>query len=142
MLDAAFVLGVLLIAAAIIARGLRKRPGGAEVFVILGVAAVYLLLFVRIENPAERTHLVEYGVIGVLIHEALAERVSNGRSVPAVPLLAILATATLGSIDEGVQALLPSRVFDLRDIVFNALAGLMAVTASVALAWARRRSER
>jgi len=41
-------------------------------------------------------------------------------------------------LDEGIQALLPSRVFDPIDILFNALAGLMAVLASVALAWARR----
>ena len=86
----------------------------------------------------ERTHLIEYGVVGVFIHAALAERASQGRRVPLPPLLAILATAALGLLDECIQAFLPSRVFDPQDILFNLLAGTMAVAASVALAWARR----
>ena len=60
--------------------------------------------------------------------------------VPAV--LAIVATALLGWLDEAIQLFLPDRVYDLRDVGFNALAGLMAVVASAALAWARRRSRR
>ena len=59
-------------------------------------------------------------------------------AVPALPLLAVLATAALGLLDECIQAFLPSRVFDPLDILFNLLAGAMAVGASVALAWARR----
>lgn len=81
---------------------------------------------------------MEYTVVALLIYEALTERASNGRRVPVPALLAIGATALLGVLDEGIQALLPSRVFDPIDILFNALAGLMAVLASVALAWARR----
>ncbi len=34
---------------------------------------------------------------------------------------------------------LPSRVFDPEDILFNVLAAVMAVAASVALGWARLR---
>jgi hypothetical protein len=37
------------------------------------------------------------------------------------------------------SAILPNRVYDLRDVGFNAFAGLMAIAASLALAWARRR---
>ncbi|MCK5438817.1 MAG: hypothetical protein KAI97_02685 [Gemmatimonadetes bacterium] len=48
-------------------------------------------------------------------------------------------TALLSWLDEGIQALLPSRVYDLRDVGVNALAGLMAIAASLALARARRR---
>lgn len=48
------------------------------------------------------------------------------------------ATALLGWCDEGIQAILPGRVYDLRDVGINALAGFMAVTASLALARARR----
>ena len=88
--------------------------------------------------PTERSHLIEYGVVGILIFEALTERASQGRRVPLPPLLAVLATATLGVLDEGIQAILPNRVFDPVDILFNLLAGTMAVGASVALAWARR----
>ncbi|MDX1503805.1 MAG: hypothetical protein R3325_15705 [Thermoanaerobaculia bacterium] len=41
--------------------------------------------------------------------------------------------------DEGIQSLLPHRVYDLRDVGTNAAAGLLAVAASRALSRARRR---
>jgi hypothetical protein len=40
-----------------------------------------------------------------------------------------LFVAAAGWIDEGIQALLPSRYYDLRDVAFNAAAGLMALAA-------------
>ena len=139
---ASFWLAMLLVGATIVAFGLKARPGGLEIAVMLGVTAAYVLLLLRMVIPEERSHIIEYGVVGVFIHAALAERASQGRGVPLPPLLAILATVALGSLDEGIQVFLPSRVFDPQDILFNLLAGTMAVGASVALAWARRRSRR
>ena len=86
----------------------------------------------------ERTHLIEYGVVAVLILEALTERAGHGRRVPLPAVLAILATALIGAVDECIQAFLPTRVFDVQDIVFNTLAAVMAVATSLALGWARR----
>ena len=51
----------------------------------------------------------------------------------------MLAASLIGVIDEGIQFFLPTRAFDMRDILFNVLGALMAVAASAALAWARRR---
>ncbi|MDJ0923997.1 MAG: VanZ family protein [Acidimicrobiia bacterium] len=133
LLDGLFVLGFLLVLGTIAWQGIRRRPGGLEVAVVLGVAAVYLLVFVRMGIPEERTHLVEYGVLAVLIYEALLERARNGRRVPMPAVLAVLGTALLGALDEGIQAVLPNRVFDPVDMLVNFLAGLMAVGASVAL---------
>ena len=122
-------------------QGLKTRPGGFEISVALGITAVYLLAFIRMTaTPAERTHLMEYSVVAVFIYEALRERASQGRRVPVPALLAILATSLLGVLDECIQAFLPSRVFDPVDMLFNFLAGLMAVLASLALAWARRKA--
>ena len=139
LLEGAFVLGMLLVGATILTQGLKTRPGGAEIGVALGVAAVYLMVFVRMAIPEERTHLIEYGVVAVLIYEALTERASQGGRVPIPALFTVLATALVGVLDECIQAFLPSRVFDPRDILFNVLAGLMAVAASVALGWVRHR---
>ncbi len=138
LLGTAFVLAFLLVIAAVVVQALWRRPGGAEIGVTLGIIAVYLLLFVRISIPEERTHLVEYGVVSLLIHEALAERASQGRPVRKPALLAILLTAVVGVLDESIQAFLPSRVFDPVDMLFNVLAATMAVAAIVALRWARR----
>jgi VanZ family protein len=89
-------------------------------------------------GPEERTHLFEYGIPAVLVYEALSERVRNGRRVPVPAVLTVVVTALLGWLDEGIQALLPNRVYDLRDVGVNALAGLMAIVASLLLARARR----
>lgn len=138
LLDDLFVLGLILIGAAILAQGLTWRPRGIEIVVTLGIVATYLLVFARMAIPEERTHLIEYGVVAVFINEALTERASQGRHVPVPALLAVLATAMVGLLDECIQAFLPNRVFDYRDFLFNGLAAVMAVAASVALAWARR----
>ena len=53
-------------------------------------------------------------------------------------LFAVLVTSLVGTIDEGIQAVLPNRVFDSLDILFNVLAAGMATAASAALGWARR----
>ena len=132
-----FFIAFLLIGLAILTQGLKVRPGGIEIGVALGVAAVYLMVFARMGIP-ERSHLFEYGVVAVFIYEALTERASQGRRVPRPALLAVAATALLGVLDEFIQMFLPNRVFDPIDILFNGFAGLMAVLASVALAWARR----
>lgn len=136
-----FLLGCILVLAAVVTQGLRVRPGGAEIAIALGVAAAFLLILVRMSVPTERSHLVEYGVLSLFIHEALRERAKGGRRVRAPALLAMVAASLVGVIDEGIQRLIPSRVFDPIDILFNVLAASMAVTASVALRWARRRRE-
>ena len=136
-----FMTAMLLVAATIVTHGLRVRPRGVYLAVALGVAAVYLLVALRIvvAAPEERTHLMEYSVVAVLIHEALSERARNGRRVllPAVTAAAI--TSSIGVIDECIQALLPHRVFDPVDILFNVLAAVTTIAASVTLSWIRRR---
>lgn len=87
-----FILACLLVLATIVTQGLQSRPGGREIAVAFGIAAIYLLVFVRMAIPTERTHLIEYGVVAVFIYEALAERVRMGRQVPVPALFAILIT--------------------------------------------------
>ena len=139
ILVASFALGMVLVGATILVIGLRRRPGAAEIGIALGIAASYYMVLVRMTLPEERTHLIEYGVVALFIHEALKERVNGGRSVPVPALVAIAAASVIGVIDESIQGILPSRVFDPEDILFNFLAAMMAVVSSVALSWARHR---
>lgn len=134
-----FVLGALLVLAAVVIYGATMRPGGREIFVVVGLAAVYVLLITRLTSPVERSHLMEYGVVAVLVYAALLERRSNGKPVPVPGLLAIGATAIIGTVDELIQWVLPNRVFDPIDIVFNIGAAAMAVAASGLILWVRRR---
>ena len=136
LISVSFIFAFFLTWAAILTQGLKVRPRGTEIGVGLGIAAVYLMAFARMGIP-ERTHVFEYSVVAVLVHEALTERVSQGRHVRAPALLAIIISSLIGVIDEYIQLLLPSRVFDPIDMGFNALASVMGVTANTSLAWAR-----
>ncbi len=138
-----FLACCFLVLAMVITQGLSRRPRGGEILVALGVVAAYLLVFVRMSVPTERSHLIEYGAVALLMHEALRERAANrpdvgpqdGR-VRAPALMAILLASTAGVVDECIQWFVPGRVFDPIDIVFNVMAAVMAVSASVALRWA------
>lgn len=130
---------MFLMGAAILMLGMKTRLGGAEIGAGLGVLGAYFLLLLRMTLPEERSHMIEYSMVGALIFHALIERHNNGRRVPSPVFLAIGLTALLGWIDEGLQLLLPGRFYDLRDVGFNALAGLMAVVASLFLARVQRR---
>ncbi len=134
LLGVSFALVVLLVVGAIAWRWVKRRPDWGEIGVALGVALAYLMVWVRIDSWEERTHLIEYGIVAALIHMALLERVRHGRRVPAPAALTVALTALLGLLDEGIQALLPSRVFDVRDVFFNALAGFMVIAARLAIA--------
>jgi hypothetical protein len=127
-----FSLSMLLVGATIMVNGLRKQPSITEVTVLLGIAAVYLMFFLRI-GITERSHLFEYSVLALFIYEALKERVLQGRRVPIPALTALLATILIGAIDEALQLFLPYRVFDPVDIMFNSIAALMAIGASMVL---------
>ncbi|MDH3680432.1 MAG: VanZ family protein [Acidimicrobiia bacterium] len=138
LLDTVFVWCTVLILAATVAVALKIRPGGAEIGVAFGVVAVYLMIFVRMAIPEERTHLVEYGVVAIFIYEALKERASHGRPVRLPAVVALVAATLIGVVDEGIQLLLPSRVFDPADIFVNFVSALMAILATLALSRARR----
>lgn len=137
ILSDAIWVGLFLIAATVVALTLKTRVGGAEIGVALGVVAVYLIVLTRMGLPEERSHIIEYSVVAAFIYEALIERANNGRNVPMPALIALVATASIGALDELIQLLLPNRVFDVRDIGFNALAGMMAIGAALALNAAR-----
>ena len=131
-------LGMLLIAATIIVHGLKTRPSKVEITVWLGLAAVFLILYMRIGHP-ERTHLMEYGVMAIFIHKALMERASHIKKISRPGLLAFLLTALIGALDEFIQLLLPGRVFDPIDILFNTLAAFASIGASLIILWVRKR---
>jgi len=136
VLDEAFILAFVLIGAAIVLQGLAVGRRGLEWGVLAGVFAVYLLLFVRLGIP-ERSHLMEYGVLALLVQEALLERRLNGKRIGAPRLLAVVATGLAGLVDEMIQFALPERVFDLRDVVVNVAAAAIAVLGAAAVSTAR-----
>lgn len=119
----AFVLSAALFLA-LIFRDPRRRTG-RFVLVLAGIAIVYAAAILPMDSPEEKIHFIQYGVVALLAYEAFPVRRRY--------LTAAVFVLAAGWIDEGIQALLPSRYYDLRDVAFNAAAGLLALLARYAL---------
>jgi VanZ family protein len=117
---AAGLLFVGLVLAGILARraGWLRPRQVAVATVLVGVA---LLVMQLLSRPEDRWHVIQYGVLAVMFW--LAARGEGMRR----SFVAMLATAACGWLDEAVQFLVPSRVYDLWDAGLNALAGVVGV---------------
>ena len=134
---ALFFYTMIAIAATVILHGMITPPGKAEIIIWLGLSAVYIMLYARL-GFAERSHLFEYSILAIFIHEALIERVIQGKKISNSGLLAFLITFAIGALDEFIQLFLPSRVFDIIDILFNGFAAFAAIGASSTIRWVRK----
>ena len=116
---------------------------------VSAIAAGYLLLLTSIPMmPEERLHFLEYGVVAALIYLALRERrvqfaASGTDSADILVRLqpfatALVLTGIFGWIDEGIQALLPNRFYDIRDVSFNAAAAFACLASLKLVEWARQ----
>ena len=144
-----FVVLVFLTVGAVIAFRLAVAKPGWRVLGAAGVVGVgYLALLTLVPMmPEERLHFLEYGAVAALIYMALRERQARGRAVGhpdaetpwSIPplIMAVLITGALGWIDEGIQAVLPERVYDLRDVAFNIAAAVICLLSLQWLEWVR-----
>ncbi|NND77829.1 MAG: VanZ family protein [Flavobacteriales bacterium] len=136
-----FLIGMALVAATVITQGWKRKPSNIELWVVIGIIAVYVMVFTRMTIRSERSHLIEYGVLAIFIFEALKERKKQKPEFKHIAIKAIVLSVLVGFIDEGIQYLVPSRVFDQEDIVFDVLAAIMAVFSSLLISWARKKYE-
>jgi hypothetical protein len=104
-----------------------RRRSWRTALTLLCTGAVYAAVILPMESPEEKIHFIEYGVVALLAYESFRRY-----------WVALVFVFAAGWIDEGIQALLPSRYYDLRDVAFNAAAGALALLASYALSNDRR----
>jgi VanZ family protein len=106
----------------------RKLPTNAYLWLI-GIVAAFMVYIYQLRNiPEEAIHVAEYGVIGILVYRALSHRTRDF----SIYVMATLIVGMIGVLDEYIQWVAPSRVFDLRDIRTNILAGALGQLAIVA----------
>lgn len=129
---------LFLVALAVLINGIRSRASGFEVVIWIGLFAVYLMVMLRMTLPEERSHLIEYSILALLIFEALRERAIHRPNIKYPALWAIGITTGIGILDESIQLLVPSRVFDPIDMFFNFLAAVLAIGGSLILQWVRK----
>ena len=146
----AMVLLAFVSVAGVVVWRLRVAGAGWRVLVTAGTIGLgYLGLLTAVPMmPEERLHFLEYGVVAALIYLALCERRSQAAlsaldsrdpllRVPPL-VLSVILTGVFGWIDEGIQAVLPNRYYDLRDVAFNTGAALICLASIKALEWAKR----
>ena len=90
LLDMFFCACSLLIGAGLITYVIKSRSSFKAILVLLGVALLYLFLFMQMDIPEERTHIVEYGIVALLIHQALLERYKNQTKYFLVAVVAVV----------------------------------------------------
>ncbi|MGB6851985.1 MAG: VanZ family protein [Thermoanaerobaculia bacterium] len=93
------------------------------------LAAVTGAMILGLSIPEERIHFVQYGLMALLARRALAWHLKPWQQYVGAFLIA----AAAGWVDEFIQALLPDRVYDLRDVAINAVAAMLALAADEVL---------
>jgi len=126
---------LLLSALATFFYAIRIKIGKIELLFWLVLLTTITLFVFRLGAP-ERSHLLEFCSLTICVHKALLERFGT-HQIRAVFLAAFICI-TVGLIDESLQAVLPNRVFDTEDIVFNSLVVLTTLGVSFLLQKARR----
>lgn len=109
---------------------LRKKVPLVNIALSLIVFALAYLLILRQPFFAEKFHVLEYGFLGFLAlkdHSAREKRVFQNIFFAGAFVLAV------SLLDEGFQAVLPYRVFEVRDITTNLASGLLGISLLVTL---------
>ena len=119
-------LGIVAVAVPLVAVAInlwRRFKGGPILLpyvALLAIAVCYAYLLARFaEFPAERLHLVEYGLVAILLLRALR----LDFTAKSAFALAFALTGVVGLVDEGIQAVLPQRYFEFKDILLNIVSG-------------------
>ena len=108
--------------------------GPFRFLLIAGLASVYFyLLRFHCKFPAERLHLVEYGLLVFFLYRALRIDFSRATSYA----VSFLISSGYGFFDEVVQYVLPNRVFEIRDFMTNLMASALGLLAVALLTKAR-----
>ncbi|MFV1976101.1 MAG: VanZ family protein [Candidatus Scalindua sp.] len=86
------------------------------------ISCLYGLVLYILELPEEQFHFIEYGILSALIYVALTHDINN----KSIYFLSAIVVFVFGTIDEVIQWVLPNRCFDIRDLIMNGIAGILA----------------
>ncbi len=139
----AFVAVILLLSLVAMAVALKRARPPIQVYgVVLMMLAVYAVVLFYIPRPEEKLHIVQYGAVTGLIFEALRQRFGPGRNLVSVFAVALVLGCALGTLDEGIQYLLPDRVGEFSDALLNWEAAFLAAFSLLQVRWVTDRRQR
>lgn len=120
--------GVFIAVIGVLVWNSRSRQEPRSLLILGGLLVAGGIVASQLEQPARGLHLAGYGVLGALGFRLLSESLGSLRA-------ALLASGVVGLIgwgDEGIQWMVPGRVYSLVDVGLNVLAALMGVVAGAA----------
>lgn len=88
-------------------------------FILMLVLVVYLFIVGLVRFPEEKVHFIEYSFLAFLIYRALRVDLSGF----FLYFVGFLLVFLIGWCDEIIQYFLPNRVYDIRDVFMNGIAG-------------------
>ncbi len=92
-------------------------------YLLLLIIGFYIYSILQIKQPEEKLHFIEYGLLAFLVYKALSFDFSMRSSFG----FAFLITLFWGWCDEGIQHILPNRVYDIKDVRLNGMSGLLGL---------------
>ena len=104
---------------------IKKERAINRYFLFLLFIGMSFIMLKLEKNPGEKIHLAEYGLLGVLLYNAL--KIDFDRFSPKLYIYGSLICVLAGAFDEVIQWLLPNRYFTLHDIFVNGLSGIIAL---------------
>ena len=105
------------------AHTLISRVGSGLISSLLVAVLAYFWFVFFHPTPAVGVHLLEYGVLAILIFRA----VSLDRAPRPAVIITLALVVALGWFDEVIQYFLPDRYYDLSDVVINGVGGVLGL---------------
>ncbi|MFH1351741.1 MAG: VanZ family protein, partial [Pseudomonadota bacterium] len=91
----------------------------------------FLLLYFYCEYPGEPFHILEYGLLVILVYWPLKLRMKTARIY-----LAVLAyTFVIGFLDEIIQGILPNRTYEFKDVLINWISAFLSTGLLMGNTW-------
>ena len=104
---------------------LEIRGPGRYLWIAASAGLYVYFTFQLREHPEEAVHLLEYALLSLLVFRALSRTVQD----KTIYVSCLLMVALFGLLDESIQWLLPSRVWDYKDVAVNVLGGALSILA-------------
>jgi len=89
----------------------------------VAIATIFGYYLKTISIPAEKIHLIEYALLSYFMGKSFQLGDAGNRDIRYFQVFLLI--TFIGVLDEGLQYYLPNRVFDIKDIWLNSLAGFL-----------------
>ena len=114
----------VLILCLIVIRSLKKRAKPINIISIFIVYALAVVFAWKQPYVTEKTHILEYGILGWL---AMRDYSKGGGIRLKGMAYALVFILIVGCLDEGFQKIIPRGVGEIRDVVTNVISGIFGM---------------